>query len=83
MSDLIGIHCDNCGNDGGDDGLYVLREVVGQLAVGARPDRSIVPDGPPEHLDVVADHGRQIVWCNACGNTTVPIHEDGDDDDTD
>jgi ribosomal protein S27E len=76
--DLIPVRCDNCGNNGGDDALVILREVVGQIVIGARADRSYVGDGGPEHFDVVADQGRQVVWCNACGSTTTPVHDDGE-----
>lgn len=78
--DLIKIKCGNCGNDGGDDCIVLLREVVGQILIGTRPDGSYVGDGEPLYFDVVEEQGRQIAWCNACGTIDSFITIEGEDE---
>jgi hypothetical protein len=71
--DLTRVKCDNCGNDGGDNCLVLIKDVVGQILIGMRPDGSLVG---------VAEQDRQVAWCSACGETTtlITIEEDEDED---
>jgi hypothetical protein len=80
--DLTRVKCDNCGNDGGDNCLVLIKDVVGQILIGMRPDGSLVGDGEPLYFDVVAEQDRQVAWCSACGETTtlITIEEDEDED---